>query len=309
MKRRLRPFEKALNAAVFQFPGTRRLGERYTGGLNAETACRQAGKLNKQGIHASFNYLGEHRTDTDEINQTIDEYKKVIGEIHDRGLNASVSVKPTMLGLDLSEEQALGFISEIVHHAQKHGVFVWIDMEGSKYTTQTLNIYKKIAAQTDKVGVVVQANLKRTARDLTELSRELGKQRVKLRLCKGAYIEPEEIAHQTSEDIDGNYGQIIENAFQHSSHVAVASHDEPFLHLAEKISKDHPDVHLEFQMLRGIHPQLERKFAEAGHHVTQYIPYGPEALGTLVRRLLKGRNAASLVAKSFFGHYAPKDRK
>ena len=310
MKEPARPNKLGIvNTVAFKMPGTRKIGERYTGGLDLETALEKVRALNHSGIHASLNYLGEHKTDTDEIIQVVNEYKKIIDSVHERNHQASISLKPTLFGQDNSEEQSFAFLSELTHHAKTKNVFVWIDMEGSNYTDSTLNIYKRLADQNDNVGVVLQANLKRTLADMKNLSQELGKRNTRLRLCKGAYIEPPQTAHQTAREIDENYRELITSAFRHAAHIAVASHDEPFLHLAASESRKHPEVHLEFQMLRGIHPKLERKFADLGHHVTQYIPYGPESFGTLIRRLLKGRGTLSLVARTFFRKHSPKDRK
>lgn len=290
-----------MNKIVFGTP-LRKLGYRYTGGLTIESAINEAKKLNEKGIETCLNHLGEHKTSLDKVNGEVAYTKKLLAKMAESKIRSSLSVKPTSLGLNISYELALDNIVQIC----EHGTFVWIDMEGSKHTQDTLNLYMNAREEFSNVGVVLQANLKRTLTDLRNLSY------AKVRLVKGAYVESSEIAFQSSDDIDSNYRNMIDMAFSKCDAVTVATHDKVFLNYAIQTWQGTSVMGcepLEVQMLRGIAPKMEAQLLSIGVKVVEYVPFGEEAFTTLVRRLHSARGGIGLVVGSIFKDYIPRDRK
>lgn len=238
----------------------------------------EAERVAEEGVTPIINRLGEHHTDTSEVNKTVSEYKDVIGDISEMGFDAELSIKPTQIGLDIDPAIFESNIEEIVDEAVKEGIFVWIDMESYETKQKTLEIYKNLVQEYSSVGICLQANIRDTIEDLEELG-ELDTSHV--RLVKGAYDEPEGVAYQDRDEVTEELSNLIVKAVENvDGRIAVASHDNQIIQFA--LAEAASDI--EFQMLRGIREEKQQELAES-HTVGQYIPYGNEWVAYTYRRL------------------------
>lgn len=257
-----------------------RFASRFVAGETMDAAVERAVEVNSRGMHAILNFLGEHYTDMSRVKHGLEEYRQSIARIRSESLDASISVKLTQAGLDVSEEACVQTMDELVGVAVDTGVFLWLDMESSAYTDATIRIYRRLLHTTDQVGVCLQANLLRTVGDLPELAKDGGV----IRLVKGAYREPKDIALTEKPAVDENYGRLLDLLFRTGRKFAVASHDRRFvdraLHLSDSYERD-----FEFQMLLGVRDPLKDDLVRRGHRVAEYIPYGPYWLPYFSRRL------------------------
>jgi proline dehydrogenase len=258
-----------------------RLGaSRFVAGETLEDAVRTLRALNEKGLWANTTLLGESITDEAEARAVADEYIRVVDRLAGERLRANVALKLTHLGLDLDEDLAYDNVRRIV----ERGSFIRIDMEQSAYVDATLRIYRRLrAGGLDNVGTVLQAYLYRTAHDLDSLL----PLRPNLRLVKGAYLEPAEVAYPKKADVDASYLRLLETMLHGAGHTAIATHDEAIIEHAIRFTEDQaiPRDTFEFQMLYGVRPQLQLDLAARGYKVLVATPYGPEWYPYLMRRL------------------------
>jgi proline dehydrogenase len=245
-------------------------------------------RLNDQGLHANTTLLGEGVLEPKQTETVVAAYREVIERISAEGLNANVALKLTHLGLEIDEELAYTNIRRLL----ELGSFIRIDMEQSQFVEPTLRIYRRLRDEHfDNVGTVLQAYLYRTPDDLESLLPLAPN----LRLVKGAYLEPEQVAYPRKADVDAVYGRFLERMLQAGGHTAVATHDERLIErtirfaAAEGISRER----FEFQMLYGVRPQLQLDLVRRGYKVLVATPYGPEWYPYLMRRL--GERPANLL--------------
>ena len=204
-------------------PIVRKISNRYIAGPTLEDACRVVSELNEAGKMATIDVLGEHIDEADQARALVDEYDEVFDTIERNGLDSNVSIKLTALGLAIDRDLALENAEEVVKHAAESGNFVRIDMEESDYTTQTLELYRELRGRGyDNVGVVLQARLRRTLRDI----RALADLTPNVRLCKGIYLEPPLIAFQGYQEVRDNFVAALELLLAGGSYVGIATHDE-----------------------------------------------------------------------------------
>ena len=262
-----------------------RLGAaRFVAGETLDDCLSVLADLNAKGLHANTTLLGEDVESRQETVSVVAEFRTVLDRIGERELRANLAVKLTHLGLLIDEELAYENVGALVDHAAERGNFVRIDMEHSSVVDATLRIYRRLRESgRDNVGCVLQAYLYRTPSDLDALL-PLGPN---LRLVKGAYLEPPEIAYPKKADVDDAYRRLLERALQGGAYVAVATHDERLIDHTIRFTGAHgiaPD-RFEFQMLYGVRPQLQRDLAARGFKVLVATPYGPEWYPYLMRRL------------------------
>ena len=262
-----------------------RLGAaRFVAGETLDDCLSVLADLNAKGLHANTTLLGEDVESRQETVSVVAEFRTVLDRIGERELRANLAVKLTHLGLLIDEELAYENVGALVDHAAERGNFVRIDMEHSSVVDATLRIYRRLRESgRDNVGCVLQAYLYRTPSDLDALL-PLGPN---LRLVKGAYLEPPEIAYPKKPDVDDAYRRLLERALQGGAYVAVATHDERLIDHTIRFTGPHgiaPD-RFEFQMLYGVRPQLQRDLAARGFKVLVATPYGPEWYPYLMRRL------------------------
>lgn len=262
-----------------------RLGAaRFVAGETLDQCLEVLADLNAKGLHANTTLLGEDVESRQETDAVVAEFRTVLDRIGERGLLANLAVKLTHLGLLIDEELAFQNVAELVDHAAGLGNFVRIDMEHSSVVDPTLRIYRRLRESgRDNVGCVLQAYLYRTPNDL-ELLLPLAPN---LRLVKGAYLEPSDIAYPKKPDVDAAYRRLLERALAGGAYVAIATHDQQLIDHAIRLA-DREGIGLdrfEHQMLYGVRPQLQRDLAVRGFKVLVATPYGPEWYPYLMRRL------------------------
>ncbi|MFL6393454.1 MAG: proline dehydrogenase family protein [Nitrososphaeraceae archaeon] len=280
--------------------------KKWAAGQDMEDALIAAKSCNMKGQKAILNYLGEDNTEEERINRTTKEYSDLLELLHADQIDGCISVKPSQLGLCISYELCLKKLKAIINGAMKFRVFVWIDMESSKYTDDTLMLYLELFAHYPEIGVVLQSALRRSASDLLHLM-EVG---AKVRLVKGAYHENEQIAFVHHEEINANYIKLLEmlfsrnymnnNEVDNALKFAVATHDSKLIEYAIKLSKTAKIgiKNFEFEFLKGIRDELKSELVEEGFRVAEYIPYGDEWLPYSVRRLSERKRNLFLLARS-----------
>ena len=261
-----------------------RLSSRFVAGMTVEAALEAAAAVNREGMAASLDSLGESVTDEAQAHASANVYHRVFDAIRERGLNANVSVKLTQIGMDLDPALAEGILAGMLTHAEEADTFVRVDMEGSEYTEATIAMTERLHGRWPRrVGTVLQAYLYRTADD----ARRLAEQGIRIRLCKGAYQEPATIAFAQKADVDRNYNDLMIYLAASGVFCGMATHDEAIVRnlCAFAETKRLPKEAFEFQMLYGIRRDLQRKLVAEGYGVRVYIPFGPEWYPYFMRRL------------------------
>lgn len=271
------------------FPPARRAARRFVAGEELPEALQAVRALNAQGLKATIDHLGENTRTREEAVRAAQEYLRILDAIEEHKLDASVSLKLTQMGLDVDEELCYENVRRIAGYARERGNFVRIDMESSAYTDRTLQLYERLREEGySHVGVVIQAYLYRSERDVERLI-EWG---ANVRLCKGAYAEPPEVAFPQKRDVDRNFLKLLEKLWSPEAqargvYVAVATHDPKILEWARRYARDHkiPTEAFEFQMLYGVRRDLQLRLVEAGYRVRIYVSYGQEWYPYFMRRL------------------------
>ena len=257
-----------------------RLASRWVAGLEMEDALVRAARINKDNIGAILNILGEHYEEHRSIEETTAEYVKLIDEIAKRGLDASISIKPSQCGLMIDEDFCRRNVETILARVKETGNYLWMDMESAKFTDTTIRIYEHCLRIYPRIGLAVQTNLKRTEADVKHLMTEGGM----VRLTKGAYREDPAISYPKRSDTTANFSRIMKFLFEECDNFAIATHDIDMINEALELSKKHKRT-FEFQMLQGVRESLAAELAGRGFRVNEYIPYGPRWLAYFMRRL------------------------
>jgi proline dehydrogenase len=276
-------------------PVVKRLSQRYIAGPTLGDAVDVVRALNEEGKMATIDVLGEEISRREEASALLAEYEGVFETIEREGLDSNISVKLTGLGLNLDHDFCRENASELVREAAARRNFVRIDMEDSSTTTQTLELYGELRQEgLDNVGVVLQAYMKRTLADVAALA-DL---RPNVRVCKGIYVEPPEIAFQEFETVRLNFTEALAALMDAGAYVAVATHDDwlmsEALALIEERSLEPHEY--EFQMLLGVRPELGDELVREGHRLRIYVPYGRRWYEYSLRRLQENPKIAGYVA-------------
>lgn len=264
----------------------RRLSSRFVAGLDLDDALRAAQSLQDQGIASTLDSLGENVTTPDQARRAADVYHRLLDQIAARKLNANISVKLTQMGMALDRNLAAEIVSSLVNHAAILDNFVRIDMEGTEYTQDTLDLTRFLHAQPvnrDHVGVVVQAYLRRSAEDIATLSAD----GIRIRLCKGAYKEPPALAFPKKSEVDANYIRLARTLLASGIYHGIATHDPAMIAAAQRYVQENsiPRSNFEFQMLYGIRRDLQRSLVAEGYNLRVYTPFGSEWYPYFMRRL------------------------
>jgi len=285
-------------------PVVRRISERYIAGEELDDALRVVRRLNAEGKMATIDVLGEEITNADEARAIADAYRKTF-EALDRGrLDSNVSVKPTALGLKLGYDLFRENLESVVAHAAERGNFVRIDMEDSSTTDDTLRLYRELrAAGHENVGIVLQGRLKRTIEDV----RELAELRPNVRLCKGIYLEPAEIAFRDSAAVRASFVQALDALWDAGCYVGVATHDERLLEQTRErvAARGFTRAEYEFQMLLGVRPALGDELVRQGHRLRIYTPFGRHWYDYSLRRLQENPKIAGYIAADTINRLLP----
>jgi len=264
----------------------RRVARRFVAGETMDEAIAVAKQLKDQNIFSTLDYLGESVNSEADTREVVDTYQRLIERAAAENLRATVSVKPTHVGLDISEDLCLNNLRSIMSTGKKHGVGVTLDMEGSAHTERTLLLYRTLRDEFDfdNAGTVIQAYLYRSEEDMQALSREGSH----IRLCKGAYLEPPNVAFPLKADVDANYVRLAKVYLQANpdSYLCLATHDENMIRQTEQFIQQHRihPIRYEYQMLYGIRPERQRELART-HTMRVYVPFGTAWYPYFVRRL------------------------
>ncbi|HZO98384.1 MAG TPA: proline dehydrogenase family protein [Gaiellaceae bacterium] len=269
----------------------RALAAPYIAGPTLEDAVSVVRRLNAEGKLATIDVLGEEVSSADEARELARAYHRVLARVEGEGLDANVSVKLTGLGLELDDGLCRENLEAVVEDARVRGNFVRIDMEDSSTTDRTLRLYRELrAAGRDNVGVVLQARLRRTVRDVDGLDN--------VRVCKGIYLEPAELAHQDDEEVRESFRATLRALLDRGSYVAIATHDEALIAdaLAQVRERGLPRERYELQMLLGVRAARADELVAEGHRLRVYVPFGTHWYEYAVRRLQENPRVAGLVA-------------
>jgi proline dehydrogenase len=273
-----------------------RVASRYVAGEELADAIRIVRALNQQGAMATLDVLGEEVSEREKATAAVEEYLRVFETIDREKVDSNVSIKLTLLGLKIDEGFCRDNVARIVETAKRFGNFVRIDMEDNTTTDATLRIYRELHARFGNLGVVLQAYMRRTLRDIEELP-EHG---ASVRLCKGIYVEPRKIAWKGFETVRHNYVQALDKLFSRGVYVGIATHDEYLACAATALIDKHglKRDQYEFQMLLGVDEELRRILIEAGHRLRVYVPYGRDWYPYSIRRLRENPEVARHVLKA-----------
>ena len=271
-----------------RLPAARRFVRRFVAGERAEDTLQVIARLNAQGLLCAVTYLGENVATPVDAAHAARAYVELLDEIERRSLSAVPSLKLTHLGLDLGEAVCRANLEAVLARGRASSTLVWIDMESSAYTDRTLDLYARVRPSFPNAACVVQAYLRRTAKDVERLI-ELG---ATVRLCKGAYREPPELAFPDKHEVDANYARLMDRLFAADAqargvYVGFATHDERLIARARDTAraKGIARERFEIQMLYGIRSDLHARIAADGLRLRVLVPYGEDWYGYFMRRL------------------------
>jgi len=273
-----------------------RIAKRWIAGYTLEDAIKAARDANERKMQALLNRLGEHTPDRNLISQYVEEYLRLLEAIQSEKLQATISVKPSQLGLTADATLYRDNLLKILAKAEEEGRFVWIDMENSPYTESTVDIFRELLGTHKDLGLCLQANMKRSENDLRDLLPRGGK----IRLVKGAYPENGEVAFRRRSELNANYLRLMRLLFEQGGFFAIGTHDQKMINEAEKLSHDH-NANFEFQLLKGIRDDLKSRLLADGFKVSEYIPYGPEWYNYSKRRMRERKRNIILLIRSITG--------
>ena len=273
------------------------VAKQWIAGNTIDDALTAAQNSYKNGMSVIINKLGEHHTSKNQIENTISEYHTIIASFRKWKVSGAISVKPTQIGLMKSKKECLNNFEILIRAAAKSQTFVWLDMESSDHTDETIQIYENLLTRYERLGVAIQANLMRSEGDLADLLSIGGK----IRLVKGAYREDSNVAFKSKQKVDQNYLKLMMILFENANEFGIATHDGTMIDRAIELSKEH-EKKFEFQMLRGIRDELKPILIKQGFSLSEYIPYGTNWLPYSIRRLKERKRNILLLGSSFISH-------
>jgi proline dehydrogenase len=276
----------------------RRMTQRFIAGETLEEELAVCTKLQADGMFSALDHLGENVTRLEEGALARDAYLQALDQIEARKLPASISLKLTALGLDLSEEACVENLRALAKRARDIGTRVEVDMEGSAYVDTTIRIVEKVAAEFPVLRLAIQVYLYRTPKDIERFN-QLG---ISVRLCKGAYKEPPEVAMPLKSDVDKGYSSLMKKLLDHGTYPALGTHDEKLVDEALRYvrEKNIPAERFEFEMLHGIRRDLQQKVIREGYRVRVYVPYGSAWYPYFMRRLAERPANVFFLLKNLF---------
>ena len=279
-------------------PIVRRIAKPYIAGETLPELVSVVQELNHDHFIVATSILGEFVTEVKDAEEAVQQYQEVLTEIKDLKLESNIHIKLSHFGLKLDKEVCYNNLINILKTAADCGNFVRIDMEDSSCTDDTLEIYKRAREKFENVGVVIQACMKRSNEDIDSLKA----MKANVRICKGIYIEPPEIAYHDREIVRQNYSTLLKDLLGAGCYDGIATHDKWLVDDAfqtiEELALDHSQY--EFQMLYGVDPQLRQMIRDAGHRMRIAVPFGPSWYPYSIRRLRKNPTVARYVLQALF---------
>ncbi len=291
---------KSLRRWVEHSALAKRLSSRFVAGETLDDALQAGRRINREGISLTLDHLGENVTSLVEAAASRDVCLRALARIAEEKIEGNVSIKLTQFGIDISEPACRSNVEELVRTANELGSFVRVDMESSQYTERTLQLVVDLHARWRAVGAVIQAYLRRSEKDVEEMCRR----GIRVRLCKGAYLEPPEVAFQDKAEVDHNFVHSMKMLLTAGTNPAIATHDEKMIEATKSFARTHhisPDS-FEFQMLYGIRRDLQRRLVAQGYRLRIYVPFGKAWYPYFMRRLAeRPANLAFLAGNLFRG--------
>ncbi len=292
---------KGLRSFAEKSPLGLRFSQRFVAGTHLHDVIRATETVNEWGAGVSIDNLGENVTNADEAKHSAELYHRMLDEIHQRKLNANISLKLTHMGFDVSEDLAFRLVTELVDQAVRINNFVRVDMEGSPYTQRTIDFVRGLHREpghAGKVGTVIQSYLYRSEKDVNDLLSE----RIRIRLCKGAYKEPADIAFPKKADVDANYLKLARTLMKSGVYHGIATHDEKIIAELKEFARAEniPTSAYEFQMLHGVRRDLQHQLVREGYGLRVYIPFGSEWYPYFMRRLAERPANVFFIARNMF---------
>lgn len=269
---------------------------RFVAGETVEGAYDRVERLNEVGVSGLIDELGEHVHDREEAEAVCATYLDVLEGIDERGLDGCISVKPTHLGLEVDEDLCRDNLLRLAEEADERGLFVWVDMESSDHTDETIELYLDMLEVTDRAGICLQCYLRRTGEDIRRVVDAGGM----VRLVKGAYDEPADIAFQGKEEVDRSYRELLQELFEREARFAVATHDADLVDRARELHGEHDPEQFEFQFLMGLRDGMKKELAAEGYDVAEYIPYGDDWMAYYWRRAMERKQNLLFAIRSLF---------
>jgi proline dehydrogenase len=279
----------------------RRMSSRFVAGFRIEDALAAATNLNNQGLSVTLDSLGENVTTPAQARQSAQAYHWLLDAIAQSKLDANISLKLTQMGVDLGLDLATGIVSSLVDHAVQANSFVRVDMEGTAYTQATIDLVRQLHAKPENrghVGIVIQAYLRRSADDISTLLRD----GIRIRLCKGAYQEPPDLAFPDKKDVDASFVALTKVLLKSGVFHGIATHDPAMIAATKDFARAEridPKT-FEFQMLYGVRRDLQRSLVQEGYRVRVYVPFGDEWYPYFMRRLAERPANVLFLARNFF---------
>jgi proline dehydrogenase len=279
-------------------PAARRLATRFVAGQTLDDALAVSRRLNQERITVTLDHLGESVSTLEEAAEARDVYVRTMTAIHDSGIQGNVSLKLTQFGLDFSYDRCRDNVEQLVACAAARDEYVRIDMESSEYVDRTLQLVRELHGKHGNVGVVIQAYLFRSKQDVEDLC----SRRIRVRLCKGAYLEPAAVAFPEKADVDRNYVALMKILLDRGEYPAIATHDEKMIAATKEyaaargISRDA----FEFQMLYGIRRDLQRQLVAEGYRLRLYVPFGRAWYPYYMRRLAERPANVFFILRNLF---------
>lgn len=272
------------------------LARRFVAGETAEEALEVIRGLNRQGLKATLDLLGEDTASEGQAETATREVSQLFELIHQAKLDCNISVKPTQLGLNLDPVMARHNVEMVMDAAAAHGNFVRLDMEGSAYTQKTLDLFHSVFPKRRNVGVVIQAYLRRSEGDVAELCRK----GARVRLCKGAYKEPPDLAFPDKAEVNANFDLLTAMLLEKGEYPAIATHDDARIQAAQDAAKrlGRAKETYEFQMLYGLRARRWTELVKEGHNVRIYVPYGTHWMPYYYRRLRERKENVLFVLRN-----------
>ncbi len=275
-----------------------RMAKSFVAGETVDDAMKAVEKLKAKGIMATLDVLGESVKNSEDSDTAVEAYLNLLDAIPQAGVDSHVSLKLTQMGLDIDDEYCYQNMLKIVSRAKVLNNFVRFDIEGSPHTQRTLNIFYRVREKFDNMGIAIQAYLYRSEKDIQDLNRV----KAKVRLCKGAYKEPNNVAIQKMRDIRENFMKLTKMLFENGVYPAIATHDDKLIQATKDYVAEHNISRddFEFQLLYGIRTKTQQKLAEEGYRVRVYVPFGTHWLPYFYRRLRERKENVFFVLKNLF---------
>jgi proline dehydrogenase len=279
-------------------PLAKRVATRFVAGDALDQALAVARRVGSEGIAITLDHLGESVASLEEAAEARDVYLDALSALHDAGIEGNVSLKLTQFGLDFSYDQCRANVEQLVRRAASLNGFVRVDMESSQYTQRTIDLVADLHARYRAVGVAIQACLYRSQNDIEELCARA----IRVRLCKGAYLEPASVAFPRKSDVDRNFLDLMKLLLSRGVYPAIATHDENIIRQTEAYAAERgiPQGAFEFQMLYGIRRDLQRRLAADGYRLRLYVPFGKAWYPYYMRRLAERPANVFFVARNLF---------